>query len=196
MEDGADGRGNMTYTHVSQPHVEHEAIISHSLLSLSVCTCPWYEQMMLPSQRQAAFFCVFPVTHQCWPFWQPPPTPDSPVEPWPFTTLLSTSHSSHTAQERPPSLTASAHWPPACSLGPQTPPLWGLSWPSHQIHPFCGLLQQFPPFSRYWETRYSQEMPWRENEQTLSFWFYFLELGNDIVSSPILPFPDNQAENR
>lgn len=125
-----------------------------------------------------------------------PPTPGSPVEPWPFTTLLSASHSSHTAQERPPSLTASAHWPPACSLGPQTPPLWGLSWPSHQIHPFCGLLQQFPPFSRSWETRYSQEMPWWENEQTLSFWFYFLDLGNDIVSSPILPFPDNQAENR
>lgn len=78
MEDGADGRGNVTYTHVSQPHVEHEAIISHSLLSLSVCTCPWYEQMMLPSQRQAAFFCVFPVTHQRWPFRQPPPNPRLP----------------------------------------------------------------------------------------------------------------------
>lgn len=196
MEDGADGRGTW-HTHTCLN------LMSNMKLLLAILSSPslyahargmnkWCCQVSV-RQRSSVYS---PLPTNAGLFDSPPPTPDSPVEPWPFTTLLSTSHSSHTAQERPPSLTASAHWPPACSLGPQTPPLWGLSWPSHQIHPFCGLLQQFPPFSRYWETRYSQEMPWWENEQTLSFWFYFLELGNDIVSSPILPFPDNQAENR
>lgn len=35
-----------------------------------------------------------------------------------------------------------------------------------------------------------------ENEQTLYFWFYFLDLENDIVLLPIHSFADNQAENR